>query len=270
MFRLQNNTPEAYINNSRDFQLFCRLYDTINNGVRFDINTITNILDPLQINDRMLNLLCTKMGFFTKLNIPENVLRVILDSFPYAVKYKGSIRGIKYAVSSILKLEGTFEEPEVIMNNETYTIQIFTAVKIKNKKALEEYLRYIIPLGYTVVIEQYIPNDLNKQPTNIRTSDSIKYMINPISSTSQVRGSDRIYNEPGDFNFADEMEDNYIGSYIATSVVGKDNNRSTFEFSTDRLGNTRDEIDKHNGIIDLGTTNDPESINSVQTGQIPQ
>ena len=155
MFRLQNNTPEAYTNNSRDFQLFCRLYDTINNGVRFDINTMTNILDPLQINDRMLNLLCTKMGFFTRENIPDNVLRVILDSFPYAVKYKGSVRGIKYAVSSILKLEGTFEDPEVIIDNENYTIQIYTAVKIKNKKALQEYLKYIIPLGYTVTIEQY-------------------------------------------------------------------------------------------------------------------
>lgn len=279
MFRLQNNTPEVYINGSRDFQLFCRLYDTINNGVRFDANTIPNILDPLQINDRMLDLLCTKMGFFTRENIPENVLRVILDSFPYAVKYKGSIKGIKYAVCSILKLEGTFEEPEVIIDNKTYTIQIYTSVKITNKKALIEYLKYIIPLGYTVTIEQYTKyhTSKNEKPTEIRVQDKIKYMINPISSTSQIRGSDRILNsldsENNDFNFIENIENDYIGTYMVTSIVGNINNlelgnkETGVGYSSDRLQNIRDNIDKsENQNIPIGT----ETIPTVTRGTIPE
>ena len=90
MFRLQNNTPSYYVNNSRDFQLFCRLYDYINNGVKFDIDSIININDPLKINDRLLNLYGSKVGFFTNKNINTNVLRRILKAFPYLIKYKGT------------------------------------------------------------------------------------------------------------------------------------------------------------------------------------
>lgn len=273
MFRLQNNTPEVYVNESRDFQLFCRLYDTINNGVRFDSNTITNILNPLLINDRMLDLLATKMGFFTRENIPDNVLRVILNSFPYAVKNKGSIRGIKYAVCSILKLEGTFEEPEVIIDNTTYTVQIYTSVKITNKKALIEYLKYIIPIGYTLTIEQHIKYKTSENtPTRIGINENITYMTNPSSSTSQVRGSDRTIGN-GDFDFSSNIEDNYIGTYMVTSIVGDINNlelghKETGEgYSSDNLQNIRDNIDKSKGQnITIGT----KTIPTVTTGTIPE
>ena len=105
MFRLQDNTPSVYVNQSRDFQLFCRLYDCINNGVKFDIDTMLNILDPMKINDRMLNLLCTKVGFFPKAQYNSNVLRHIIASFPYAIKHKGTLLGIEIAVGTILKAE---------------------------------------------------------------------------------------------------------------------------------------------------------------------
>lgn len=191
MFRLQDNTPEVYVNNSRDFQLFCRLYDVINNGVRFDANTITDILNPMLINDRMLDLLCTKIGFFTRENIPNDVLRVILSSFPYAIKYKGSKTGILYAVCAILKMEGTFEVPEIIINDETYEVQIYTSVDIKNKKALSEYLKYILPVGYTFILEQYIKYDEDISTVNIgSTINTLQNMIYN-SSSSQVRGNDR-------------------------------------------------------------------------------
>ena len=42
MLRLENNTPSIYCQKSRDFQLFCRLYDVVNNGVKFDIDSIIN------------------------------------------------------------------------------------------------------------------------------------------------------------------------------------------------------------------------------------
>lgn len=43
--RLQNNVPEVYVKESRDFQLLCRLYDCILNGVKFDIDSMLNITD---------------------------------------------------------------------------------------------------------------------------------------------------------------------------------------------------------------------------------
>ena len=90
MFRLQNNTPSYYVNNSRDFQLFCRLYDYINNGVKFDIDSIININDPLKINDRLLNLYGSKVGFFTNKNINTN--EIIWETTP---KREGNLKSSK-------------------------------------------------------------------------------------------------------------------------------------------------------------------------------
>ena len=41
MIRLQNSTPSEYCAQSRDFQLLCKLYDTVFNSLQFNISTIT-------------------------------------------------------------------------------------------------------------------------------------------------------------------------------------------------------------------------------------
>jgi hypothetical protein len=153
MFRLQDNVPDVYINESRDFQLICRLYDLIINGVMFDINSITNINNPMKVNDRLLKLYCSKVGFFTNAYIPDEVLRVILSSFNYTIKYKGTKTGIEHAVCAILKMEGSFKKPIIIIDNDNYNIRILTPITIYNKVALQEYLKHIIPAGYTFTIE---------------------------------------------------------------------------------------------------------------------
>ena len=43
MFRLQNNVPEVYVDKSRDFQLFCRLYDSCFGGVKFSIDSMSRL-----------------------------------------------------------------------------------------------------------------------------------------------------------------------------------------------------------------------------------
>ena len=65
LLRMQNRTPPIYCEESRDFQLLCRLYDTIVNGLLFDIETITDIINTKNIRSSFLQLLQTKLGFFT-------------------------------------------------------------------------------------------------------------------------------------------------------------------------------------------------------------
>ena len=87
--------------------------------------------------------MCTKIGFFPKVEIDAQVLKYIIASFPYIIKYKGSELGIKYAVNAILKAENDPKEvgePLVIIVNkdaidiyrEPYTIYIYTTVSIYN------------------------------------------------------------------------------------------------------------------------------------------
>lgn len=218
MLRLQNNTPSVYVDKSRDFQLFLRLYDCVNNGVKFDIDTIISSLDPLDINDRMLDLLATKVGFFPKISYDAKLLRYIIESFRYIIKNKGNKTGIQSAVCCILKAENDFSTSQVLIDNDNHKILIYTSNDLYNKKALRELLEYVLPVGYTYNIERYTPI---KETTTTITSNIIDQITTPTTSISQISGlSDRVA-QP--FTRVGDTQDNYIGTYIASSVSSSEN-----------------------------------------------
>lgn len=192
MFRLQNNTPGIYVENSRDFQLLCRLFDYMINGIKYDIDSILNILNPMKINDRMLNLLCTKLGFFPKNQYDSRTLRYILSTFPLIVKNKSSKKGIELAVNTILKLENNDETPSIEINNEEHVINIYTTINdIENKKALSDILDYVLPIGYTLNIEKVYRPDLDEKPTVLIYNDSYEKLIEKTLNISGVFDPDK-------------------------------------------------------------------------------
>lgn len=251
MFRLQDNVPQIYVEESRDFQLFCRLYDCINNGVKYDIDSMITLLDPMLCKDRILDLLATKVGFFHNFYIESNILRYIISAFPYILKNKGSKKGIKEAVCTILRAEGQFEIPQIDINNISHDIKIeLSKTNIKNKKALDEVLKYILPIGYTYSIGSYITNNSTDE-FNIYNMKA-DLMINPAVSTSQVRGSSRVYDEDStnDFDFKTSLENNNIGVFINTQVIGSNitENLKTDTYSKDGINIFRDNIDKSSKV----------------------
>lgn len=205
MFRLQNNVPSTYIEQSRDFQLFCRLYDCINNGVQFDISTITDILDPIKVNDRIVKLLATRVGFITDIDIDNTVLRYILSAYPYIIKNKGTRKGIEAAVNAILHAEHSIKaatvevinKPAEGSNQAEYSVNIYTPIILssKTKKALNELLKYILPVGYIFDILPYDKlsgNEPLKTDLTLTTSNIIAVQ-GPLTTTSSVRGSNSQY-----------------------------------------------------------------------------
>ena len=156
MFRLQDNVPDIYVNESRDFQLLCRLYDCVLNGVKSDIDTMVNINVPFKANEKVLNLLALKVGFFTDKYIPTSLLRWIIPTFPWARRFKGSLYGIKLAVNTISKFENIQQNPIIQVNSLKRLIVINTYKLFNNTTALDEYLKYIMPTGYTYEISLII------------------------------------------------------------------------------------------------------------------
>ena len=205
MFRLQNNVPSTYIEQSRDFQLFCRLYDCINNGVQFDISTITDILDPIKVNDRVVKLLATRVGFITDIDIDNTVLRYILSAYPYIIKNKGTRKGIEAAVNAILHAEHSIKaatvevvnKPAEGSNQAGYSVNIYTPIILssKTKKALNELLKYILPVGYVFDILPYDKLSGNEPlETDLTlTTSNIIAVQGPLTTTSSVRGSNSSY-----------------------------------------------------------------------------
>ena len=193
LFRLQNNVPPIYVNESRDFQLLCRLYDSVDAGFKYDIDQITGILNPLVCRENLLPLLETKAGFFTDKMVNDVAVRYILAAFPDILKYKGSLKGVQYAINAFLKIYDIrtniiiytmdMESPEVLISVDYYTIVIAVNKTIKDIKILQELLKYVLPPGFRLQIYLYkdIENMIeivqNEKVKLIFVSDNINSMI---------------------------------------------------------------------------------------------
>lgn len=158
MFRLQNNVPNVYVDFSRDFQLLCRLYDVVNASVREEIDSMMHLTDTKFIQSNALELLQTKLGFFTSKNFSDKELRYTLSAFPIMLKNKGTKRGIKQAVNVWANINHFNGRYNVIIlnkaNNQDYytiTIEFLDDINLNyNVTILDEMLRYLLPTGYTV------------------------------------------------------------------------------------------------------------------------
>lgn len=210
MIRLQEMTPQIYTEESRDFQLLCRLYDSVFNGAKFDTDSITELIDTKQCRTTVLQLLQTKLGFFTEKKIDDEKLRKVLECFPILVRNKGSLKAIKetlylflrmYSVSSELEIyylktptssPFTEDEPCVLSNgkfpeNNSLVIRIHSFETKPDITVLEEIFKYILPAG----INYYIEFDKNVALPDIEltTKDTAELIFVSDNLNSEVRGT---------------------------------------------------------------------------------
>ena len=151
LMRIQNSVPEIYENSSRDFQLISRLYDAVYCGVKYDIDSMINIIDTSEIKSSILQLLQSKLGFFTDSDIQDDYLRRILMVFPELIKYKGCKKGIDKAINLFMHLQHKiidyFILDEIGDNGELYVV---LNTPISNLTLLDEILKYILPTGIQI------------------------------------------------------------------------------------------------------------------------
>ena len=107
MLRLENNTPSIYCQKSRDFQLFCRLYDIAFNSTKFSIDSLQRASSTKECDAVLLELLKTKLGLFTHKESSDDELRQVLQAFPTIVRYKGSERAINLILALYSRITNT-------------------------------------------------------------------------------------------------------------------------------------------------------------------
>lgn len=207
MFRLQENVPEVYVKQSRDFQLFCRIYDVINNAIRFNAKSTINLLSPLQTSDKMLPLLATRVGFFPKNQYNTEALREVISAFPYIIKYKGSKKGIEMALNVILKIENNYKNSIVNIDTENSIVNIYTETKIQGEALLRDVLSYILPIGYDLTVSTFKGKVLDKSSAQTQIKDLV--------SQNSYKSIDLSIVSNDDPNEAPES----IGSYTTTEVL---------------------------------------------------
>ena len=167
--RLEDKPPPVYTRESRDFQLFLRLYDCINNMIIDDADSLKNITNTNHIKAELLPLLQTKVGFFSRYEISNDILRPILAAFPYIIQSKGSLQGIRYAVKAYLKAVDykanikihyiqnatSLPDDDIIIPDHTILVGIENTGVKHDTQILSEIFRYILPATYNCMFYFY-------------------------------------------------------------------------------------------------------------------
>lgn len=151
MFLVEHNVPDVYVNESRDFQLVSRLYDLALQSTRFSIDSMDYISDTQQCNDKLLDLIGSKVGFFSNLSVPDDTLRNVLTAFPYIMRHKGS----KYAIQLILNLfmHITNSRVELEETDDPSIINIVFYDYMLHVQLLQQLIEYIRPTGVMITYE---------------------------------------------------------------------------------------------------------------------
>lgn len=178
MFRIQNNVPEVYVQESRDFQLFSRLYDSLLNGVKYSVDSLSHTSNTLECNNSVLHLLATKLGLFTSMSLPDTELRYILTAFPHIIRYKGSKRSIDYTVRVFQRVSKQEDLTYTVMiDNVSKEIGLIFNEDILNEDLLYELLSFITPTGYSCeyrVFKNPYPTTTVKVSSDKVTTEKIK------------------------------------------------------------------------------------------------
>lgn len=213
LIRTQDNVPYVYPNESRDFQLLCRLYDTVLNGTKGDADLIQYITDTQFCNARLLQLLQTKLGFFTASDITDDELRTVLEAFPTIMKNKGSLKAIKQSLYVFLKIWhlNTDIDIEVINKdpNTPYTIRVGIQSSWRDTTILDELFKYILPTGY---LFEYIFYSSVKNSTRIVSAPNAKVLYIEDTVNSQIRHD----------SYDTDITNRLIGSVAMTEVISAD------------------------------------------------
>ena len=157
MFRVGNNVPDVYMNESRDFQLFSRLYDLVFQSSRFSIDSLEQVADTMRCNDAILPLIASKVGFFTDLNLTSKADRQILSAFPHIIRYKGSIKGVQLVSNLFERIMNTNVSVELDDTAKNRVIIVFDNYT-PNIDLLSSLLEYIRPTG--LLIDYAVKTDL--------------------------------------------------------------------------------------------------------------
>jgi hypothetical protein len=150
MIKLRDFTPSVYYNESRDFQLLGRLFDTVLNETKTNIDLLYNLPFSENSPEETLELWALTLGLQNTQNYDATQLRAICGVFPQMLRAKGSLKAIELACKALFYAEGStsaFYVEQVKSNNVITGIKIFVPSELKGITILQSVLDYIIPAG---------------------------------------------------------------------------------------------------------------------------
>lgn len=155
IFRLDDNVPRIYVNESRDFQMLCRLFTYGLNSSKYESETIHYLNSGMLTNDRLLGNLCEKTNFMDGESIKGDKLRYITENFGRLVRDKGAEIGILNSVYLYLTMYNLSTSVYMFIDKDNFIVRIGIKSTVRDIDVLYTILKYIVPIGWIVEIFFY-------------------------------------------------------------------------------------------------------------------
>lgn len=201
MIKVEKLVPSVYYNRSRDFQVLGRTYEVVFNYLKTNTDLINNLPISDDIDDQLLDLLCTTLGFKLIHSYKSNALRGLCSIFCYIIKNKGNKKAIKTVTDMLLNIEGITGEStvEIKTNDDNGTeedypkVNIYVPNELTSITLLYDILEYVVPAGVRVEIRKTSVFGLEPLNTNVSASkdDTIqKGLTNGSNESADVLATD--------------------------------------------------------------------------------
>ena len=160
MIDLTKDTPIEYSKQSRDYQVFTFLYNSIFNQAKMYTDLTKNIWTD-NIDDKLLDLRARTLNFVPKFQWENNDLLGITNCFRYLLRTKGTASAIQKCLEILSRVHGISLKGvnvQVVADN---VVRLIISEEIDDVGNIEDLLRYILPAGMLYEIIKYSEIDSN-------------------------------------------------------------------------------------------------------------
>lgn len=201
--KVENLVPTIYYKESRDFSYIGRLFEVLLNYMKTNADLVDASLNSDSVKSILVELLNSTLGFESKHEYITKDLIYIASSFTELVRKKGSEQAISEAIQLLLTSQNIDLAYNLKINQAKFEINIIVPTNMNDVVLLEDLFDYIIPAGWTVVINKGDPNETSAY--NVITSkDSITSYI--VNDSGDNNGLGNVYFEPRNTIDAPEYE----------------------------------------------------------------
>lgn len=186
MIRTQKLVPKVYYNHSRDFQLIGRLYELVLNSVKTNSDLIYNIPNGPNMDNDLLELLSTTIGFKSTHNYNVDQLKSLCSCFAEIIRSKGSIRAIEKTCNALVGAEGITDSVYIDDKSSKDTLILYVPQELSDTNLLKDLMNYILPAGLSYTIVKTLKLSTSAK-TTIKTNSDVKIITHGASKTSTIK-----------------------------------------------------------------------------------
>ena len=177
LIKTYNSVPDVYSRQSRDFQTIGHIFEAVFNSSKLATDMLDRMMPNPDFDERLLNLSTTTVGFIRKHEYNANDLNMILNSFAYLLRVKGTRNAIESALNILLRSQGLADATDIEIDPKKKLVTLYLSKRLEDLVLLTDLFDYILPFGFGYRIIQSIVTSAEGYPTKLKVKDEAEVEV---------------------------------------------------------------------------------------------